>query len=76
MKRIKLKLYRVLRKIGFQQFEIHKLAKSNHRINLQDYEEAYYLNLLEDSFQLRISEEDIQQLKTINSTVSYLNKRL
>ena len=76
MKRIKLKLYRVLREIGFQRFEIHQLAKSNHRINLQDYEEAYYLNLLEDSFQLHISEEDIQQLKTINSTVTYLNKRL
>ena len=66
----------MLRKIGFKQFEIHKLAMSNNRMNLQDYEEAYYLNLLEDSFRLHISDEDIQQLKTINSTVSYLNKRL
>lgn len=76
MKKIRIKLYKVLRTIGLQRDIINLLAISNEGLKLDRFDEAYYLNLLEDSFDILISDKDIDNLKTIDSTVYYLHLEL
>lgn len=76
MKRIRKKLYKILRNIGIQRDIIYLCSINNERLLFDDFEEAYFLNLLEDSFDIQISNEDLDSLKTIDDTVDYLHVKL
>lgn len=75
MKRIRIKLYKILRIIGLQRIKIKLLATNNERFIFDRFEEAYFLNLLEDSFEILIADEEIDRLNTIDSTVYYLQEK-
>lgn len=72
MKRIKLKLYKVLRNVGLERNQIKLFSIFNEELRLDKFDEDVYLYYLENSFNISIPDNDLPQLKRINHTIDYL----
>ena len=72
MKRIKLKLYKVLRNVGLERSHINLFSIFNEELNLDNFDEACYLYYLENSFNISIPDKDLPKLKRIDNTLDYL----
>jgi len=75
MKRIKLKLYKILRNVGLERNHINLFSIFNEELKLDQFDEACYLYYLENSFNISIPDNDVPNLKTIDNTVDYLYSR-
>jgi len=75
MKRIKLKLYKILRNVGLERNHINLFSIFNEELKLDQFDEACYLYYLENSFNISIPDNDVPKLKTIDKTVDYLYNR-
>jgi len=72
MRRIKLKLYKILRNVGLERNHINMFTIFNEDLRLDQFDEACYLYYLENSFNISIPDKDVPQLKTIDNTIDYL----
>ena len=72
MKRIKLKLYKILRNVGLERNEISLFTIFNEELNLDKFDEDCYLYYLENSFNISIPDYDVPKLKRIDNTIDYL----
>lgn len=72
MKRIKLKLYKILRNVGLERNHINLFTIFNEDLRLDKFDEACYLYYLENSFNISIPDKDVSNLKTIDNTINYL----
>jgi len=75
MKRIKMKLYKILRNVGLERNHINLFTIFNEELKLDQFDEACYLYYLENSFNISIPDNDVPKLKTIDKTVDYLYSR-
>ncbi len=75
MKRIKMKLYKILRNVGLERNHINLFTIFNEELKLDQFDEACYLYYLENSFNISIPDNDVPNLKTIDKTVDYLYNR-
>ncbi len=75
MKRIKLKLYRILRSLGLDKNHISMFTIFDEELKLDKFDQACYLYYIENSFNISIPDQDIVQLKTIDNTINYLYDR-
>jgi acyl carrier protein len=75
MRRIKLKLYKVLRTIGLERNYINLVALFNEELKLDEFDKACYLYYLESSFNILIPDKDLSKLETIDNTLNYLYHR-
>lgn len=75
MKRIKLKLYKILRSVGLERNHINLFTVFDEELRLDKFDEACYLYYLENSFNISIPDQDIVRLKTIDNTINYLYDR-
>jgi len=75
MKRIRIKLYKILRMIGLDRIQINLFTVFNEELNLDEFDEACYLYYLESNFSILIPDRDVSGLKTIGDTIDYLHKR-
>lgn len=72
MRRIKLKLYKILRNVGLERNHINLFTIFNEELRLDQFDEACYLYYLENSFNISIPDQDVPRLKTIDNTIDYL----
>ena len=72
MKRIKLKLYKVLRNVGLERNQIKLFTIFNEELPLDKFDEDCYYYYLEDSFNISIPDNDLPKLKRIDNTINYL----
>jgi acyl carrier protein len=72
MKRIKLKLYKVLRNVGLERNEINLFSIFNEELKLDKFDEVCYLYYLENSFNISIPDKDVPKLRRIDNTIDYL----
>ncbi len=75
MRRIKLKLYKILRNIGLDRNHINMFTVFDQELKLDKFDEACYLYYLENNFNILIPDQDLVQLKTIDKTINYLYDR-
>lgn len=75
MKRIKMKLYKILRMIGLERNQINLFTIFNEELKLDEFDEACYLYYLESNFSISIPDKDLPRLKTIENTIDYLYNR-
>lgn len=75
MKRIKLKLYKILRNVGLERNHINMFTIFNEDLRLDQFDEACYLYYLENSFNISIPDKDVPRLRTIDNTIDYLYNR-
>lgn len=75
MRRIRIKLYKILRSIGLERSHINLFAIFNEELKFDEFDEACYLFYLENNFSILIPENDIPRLRTIENTINYLHKR-
>ncbi len=75
MKRIKLKLYKILRNVGLERNHINMFTIFDQELKLDKFDQACYLYYLENSFNISIPDQDVVQLKTIDQTINYLYDR-
>jgi acyl carrier protein len=77
MKRIKLKLYKILRNVGMERSQINLFSIFNEELRLDKFDEDCYLYYLENSFNISIPDNDVPKLRRIDNTIDYLyNKTL
>jgi len=72
MRRIKLKLYKILRNVGLERSHINLFTIFDEELRLDQFDEACYLYYLENSFNISIPDQDVPRLKTIDNTIDYL----
>lgn len=72
MRRIKLKLYKILRNVGLERNHINLFTIFDEELRLDQFDEACYLYYLENSFNISIPDQDVPRLKTIDNTIDYL----
>jgi acyl carrier protein len=72
MKRIKLKLYRILRNVGLNRSQISLFSIFNEELKFDKFDEDCYLYYIENSFSISIPDKDIHHLKRIDRTIDYL----
>ena len=72
MRRIKLKLYRILRNVGLERRHINLFTIFNEELRFDQFDEACYLYYLENSFNISIPDKDVPRLRTIDNTIDYL----
>jgi acyl carrier protein len=72
MRRIKLKLYKILRNVGLERNHINLFTIFNEDLRLDQFDEACYLYYLENSFNISIPDQDVPRLRTIDNTIDYL----
>ncbi|MDF1549352.1 MAG: hypothetical protein P1P88_16120 [Bacteroidales bacterium] len=72
MRRIKLKLYKILRNVGLERNHINMFSIFNEELRLDQFDETCYLYYLENSFNISIPDKDVPQLRTIDNTIDYL----
>ncbi len=75
MKRIRLKLYKILRSIGLERNYINLFTIFDEELRLDKFDEACYLYYLENSFNISIPDQDLVRLNTIDNTINYLYDR-
>ncbi len=75
MRRIKLKLYKILRSVGLERNHINMFTIFDQELKLDKFDQACYLYYLENSFNISIPDQDVVQLKTIDQTINYLYDR-
>ena len=75
MRRIKLKLYKILRNVGLERNHINLFTIFNEDLRLDQFDEACYLYYLENSFNISIPDQDVPRLRTIDNTIDYLYDR-
>ncbi len=75
MRRIKLKLYKILRSVGLERNHINMFTVFDEELKLDQFDQACYLYYLENSFNISIPDQDVVQLKTIDKTINYLYDR-
>jgi acyl carrier protein len=72
MKRIRIKLYKILRNIGLDRAHIHLFTIFDEELSLDWFDKTCYIYYLENSFNISIPDKDIPSLKTIDNTINYL----
>jgi acyl carrier protein len=72
MKRIKVKLYKILRSVGLERGEINLFSIFNEELKFDKFDEACYLYYIENSFNISIPDKDVPQLRRIDNTLDYL----
>jgi acyl carrier protein len=72
MKRIRIKLYKILRSVGLERIHIDLFATFNEELKFDSFDKACYIFYIENSFNISIPDKDIPVLKTIENTVNYL----
>jgi acyl carrier protein len=72
MRRIKIKLYKILRSIGLERSHINLFAIFNEELKFDPFDKICYLFYLENSFNISIPDNDLKRLRTIDNTISYL----
>lgn len=75
MRRIKLKLYRILRNLGLERSHINLFTIFNEELRFDEFDETCYLYYLESNFSISIPEKDLPRLRIIDNTIDYLHKR-
>ncbi len=75
MKRIKLKLYKVLRNVGLERNQINLFTTFNEELRFDKFDEQCYLYYLENSFNISIPDNDVPKLKRIDNTIDYLQSK-
>jgi acyl carrier protein len=75
MKRIKLKLYKILRSVGMERGQINLFSIFNEELRLDKFDEDCYLYYLENSFNISIPDNDVPKLRRIDNTIDYLYNR-
>ncbi len=71
-KKIKLKLYKILRNMNVSKNNIILSANYTCDIGFDEFDRNCLLNYLEFDFNILISDNDIQKLDTIGNTIDYL----
>jgi len=72
MKRIRIKLYKILRLIGLDRIQIDLFAIFNEELKLDWFDKTCFIYHIENSFSISIPDNDIPVLKTIDNTIDYL----
>jgi acyl carrier protein len=72
MKRIKLKLYKILRSVGLERGQINLFSIFNEELRFDKFDEDCYLYYLENSFNISIPDKDLPKLKRIDNTIDYI----
>ena len=75
MKRIKIKLYKILRSVGMERGQINLFSIFNEELRLDKFDEDCYLYYLENSFNISIPDNDVPKLRRIDNTIDYLYNR-
>ncbi len=75
MRRIKLKLYKILRSLGLERNHINLFTIFNEELKFDQFDRTCYLYYIENSFNISIPDNDISRLKTIDNTIDYLYKK-
>jgi acyl carrier protein len=75
MKRIRIKLYKILRSLGLDRTYIDLVTIFNEELRLDGFDKTCYIFYLENSFSISIPDNDIPALKTIDNTVDYLYQK-
>jgi acyl carrier protein len=75
MKRIKLKLYKILRSVGLERGQINLFSIFNEELRFDKFDEDCYLYYLENSFNISIPDKDVPKLKRIDNTLDYIYDR-
>ena len=75
MKRIKLKLYKILRSVGLERSQINLFSIFNEELRFDKFDEDCYLYYLENSFNISIPDKDVPKLKRIDNTLDYIYDR-
>jgi acyl carrier protein len=75
MKRIKLKLYKILRNVGLERGEINLFSIFNEELRFDKFDQDCYLYYIENSFNISIPDKDVPKLKRIDNTIDYLHNK-
>ncbi len=75
MRRIKLKLYKILRSIGLERNHINMFTIFDQELKFDKFDQDCYLYYIENGFNISIPDEDVVQLRTIDKTINYLYDR-
>jgi acyl carrier protein len=76
MKRIKLKLYKILRNVGLERSEINLFSIFNEELKFDKFDQDCYLYYIENSFNISIPDKDVPKLKRIDNTIDYLQNKI
>lgn len=76
MRKIRLRLYRILREIGISREKIQTESALKNDLGLDSFDLTCLLFSLETRFNITIPDEDIPKLGTIQQTLLYLNRRI
>jgi acyl carrier protein len=75
MKRIKLKLYKILRNVGLERGEINLFSIFNEELRFDKFDQDCYLYYIENSFNISIPDKDVPKLRRIDNTIDYLQNK-
>jgi len=75
MKRIKLKLYKILRNVGLERGEINLFSIFNEELRFDKFDQDCYLYYIENSFNISIPDKDVPKLRSIDNTIDYLHNK-
>lgn len=73
-KSIRRNLYKVLRKTGVPRERIAADASFSHDLMMDEVDMTCFLFYLETKFNVEIDNESLQNIKTVQSTINYLEK--
>jgi len=75
MRRVRLKLYKILRSLGIERTHINLFTIFDEELRLDGFDKTCYIYYLENSFNISIPDNDLPVLKTIDNTINYLYKK-